>query len=64
MRGIVYALCHDSGALRFSDLVGGRNSAKGRRQAALRGVRRLAVEGLIGAGAYAAWVAVTAGHGP
>jgi len=58
MRGVAWALTHDAHALRFSDLVGGRNSRAGRRQAALR---RLAWEVALGVGCWAAWVAATGG---
>lgn len=58
MRGVVHALRHDAGGLRFADLVGGANRKAARRAAA---ARRLAVELAIGGGAYAAWLQLTGG---
>jgi pheromone shutdown protein TraB len=61
LRGIVYALKNDAGQqLRFKDLVGGMNSRKNRQAAAAAAARRLLLELLLGAGAWAAWVAATA----
>lgn len=59
LRGIVYALKHDQGNLRFKDLVGGKNSKQNRKAAAVAAVRRLVVELLLGAAVYAAWLAAT-----
>ncbi|KAI8463792.1 MAG: TraB family-domain-containing protein [Monoraphidium minutum] len=53
MQGIVYALRHDSGELRFADLVGGKNRRSVRRREA---AVRLATELALGAGAYALWL--------
>jgi hypothetical protein len=53
---VVYALRHDNGALRFSDLVGGKNRRSVRRQEA---AQRLAVEILVGGAAYLAWLWIT-----
>jgi pheromone shutdown protein TraB len=61
LRGIVYALKHDNGNLRFKDLVGGKNNRQNRRAAAAAAARRLVLELVLGAAAYAAWVAATAG---
>ncbi|KAG1679399.1 hypothetical protein FOA52_007690 [Chlamydomonas sp. UWO 241] len=58
MRGVVHALGADSGELRFSDLVGGRNSVAGRRERAMKGFARLGVETALAAGAYALYTAV------
>lgn len=59
LRGIVYALKNDGGSLRFKDLVGGKNNRRNRREAAAAAVRRFVLELLLGAAAYAAWVAYT-----
>lgn len=59
LRGIVYALKHDDGSLRFKDLVGGKNNRQNRKAAAAAALRRLLLEGVLGAAAYAAWVAWT-----
>jgi pheromone shutdown protein TraB len=56
-RGVVYALRSDPGQLRFRDLVGGKNSKRGRRAAAAAAAQRLAVELLVGTALWAAWVA-------
>jgi pheromone shutdown protein TraB len=61
LRGIVYALKHDDGNLRFKDLVGGKNNRQNRRAAAAAAARRLLVELVLGTAAYAAWVAYTSG---
>lgn len=60
MRGVVYALRHDSGALRFADLVGGANRKRQRQRDQLV---RLAVELLLGAGAWGLWVQLSGGGG-
>jgi pheromone shutdown protein TraB len=60
LRGCVHALGADSGALRFSDLVGGRNSVAGRRERAMKGFARLGVETALVAGAFALYTAITA----
>jgi len=62
LRGIVYALKHDQGNLRFKDLVGGKNNRQNRKAAAAAAVRRLVLEVVLGAAAYAAWVAFTGSH--
>eukprot|EP00775_Hariotina_reticulata_P010864 gene10864-11018_t len=60
LRGVVYALRHgDSCSLRFTDLVGGKNRKKSKQDLALDLLRRLLLEGLVGAGLYAAWLAAT-----
>lgn len=59
LRGLVYALKHDQGSLRFADLVGGKNRKKSKAEAAAALGRRVLVEVAIGAGLYAAWLAVT-----
>lgn len=59
LRGIVYAMKHDNGSLRFSDLVGGKNRKKSRSEQTAALVRRLLIEGLIGVGVYGAWLALT-----
>jgi pheromone shutdown protein TraB len=66
LRGVVHALRRGSGSgngstLRFSDLVGGKNSSRGRAQAAAAVVQRLVVEVALGAGLYAAWAATHGG---
>lgn len=63
LRGIVYALKHDDGNLRFKDLVGGKNNRQNRREAAAAAARRLLLELVLGGAVYAAWVAATAGPG-
>lgn len=63
LRGIVYALKHDDGNLRFKDLVGGKNNRQNRRAAAAAAARRLLLELVLGAAVYAVWVAATAGPG-
>eukprot|EP00878_Enallax_costatus_P026615 GHUV01028568.1.p1 GENE.GHUV01028568.1~~GHUV01028568.1.p1 ORF type:complete len:443 (+),score=150.15 GHUV01028568.1:754-2082(+) len=60
LRGIVYALKHDNGQLRFADLVGGKNRKKTRQEQTAGFAKRLLIELCLGAGLYAAWVAVTA----
>lgn len=55
LRGVVYALRHDSGSLRFSDLVDGKNRRASRAEAA----GKLVLELALGLGAWAAWVAAT-----
>ncbi|GBF95762.1 hypothetical protein Rsub_08198 [Raphidocelis subcapitata] len=60
MRGVVYALRHDSGSLRFSDLVGGANQKRRRQRQQLI---RLAVELLLGGVAWALWVHFSGGSG-
>lgn len=62
LRGIVYALKHDNGNLRFKDLVGGKNNRRNRREEAAAAARRLLAELVLGAAAYAAWVAVTSSN--
>jgi pheromone shutdown protein TraB len=59
LRGLVYALKHDQGSLRFADLVGGKNRKKSKAEAAAALGKRVLVEVLIGVGLYAAWVAAT-----
>jgi pheromone shutdown protein TraB len=59
LRGIVYALKHDQGNLRFKDLVGGKNNRQNRQAAAAAAAKRFAVELVLGAAAYAAWAAAT-----
>uniref|UniRef100_A0A383VMJ9 TraB domain-containing protein n=1 Tax=Tetradesmus obliquus TaxID=3088 RepID=A0A383VMJ9_TETOB len=59
LRGLVYALKHDQGSLRFADLVGGKNRKKSKAEAAAALGRRVLVEVAVGAGLYAAWLAVT-----
>lgn len=59
LRGLVYALKHDQGSLRFADLVGGKNRKKSKAEAAAALGKRLLVEVLIGVGLYAAWLAAT-----
>lgn len=54
----MYALRHDSGSLRFADLVGGANQKKRRRREQLQ---RLAVELVLGGAAYALWVRLVEG---
>jgi hypothetical protein len=63
MRGIVHALKHDNGSLRFKDLVGGKNNGQSRRAEAAAAARLLLLELLLGAAAHAAWVAFTTGSG-
>ena len=62
LRGVVHALRRDvgGGALRFSDLVDGRNRRSVRRAEA---ARRLAAEALVSGALYAAWLALTSGGG-
>ena len=57
LRGVVYALLHDNGRLRFADLTGGANRKAERRK---RVLVRVAWELALGAGCYAAWLALTA----
>ncbi|KAF6265342.1 TraB family-domain-containing protein [Scenedesmus sp. NREL 46B-D3] len=59
LRGVVYALKHDQGSLRFADLVGGKNRKKSKAEAAAALGKRLLIEALIGAGVCAVWVAAT-----
>lgn len=59
LRGVVYALRHDAGGLRFRDLVG--TPAGGRRAAAAGALRRLGLELLLGAALFAAWAAAHGG---
>jgi pheromone shutdown protein TraB len=53
--GVMYALSHDQGTLRFSDLVGGKNTRKSKEEAAAAAGRRLLFELLLGVGLYAVW---------
>jgi len=55
-QGVVYALRHDSGTLRFADLVGGKNRRSVRRR---EQIQRLATDLVIGGVAYAAWLQLT-----
>ncbi|GAX73770.1 hypothetical protein CEUSTIGMA_g1221.t1 [Chlamydomonas eustigma] len=55
LRGITYALSNDSHHLRFSDLVGGKNSKKNRHQEAAKAVGRFALETAIFAACYYLW---------
>jgi pheromone shutdown protein TraB len=55
LRGVVYALKHDKGTLRFADLVGGKNTRAAKQAAAAAAWRRLGVELLLGVGLAAAW---------
>ncbi|KAF8069523.1 Trabd [Scenedesmus sp. PABB004] len=59
LRGVVYALRHDvgGGALRFSDLVGGKNTRAAKRAAAAAAAARLGAEAALGLGLWAAWLA-------
>jgi pheromone shutdown protein TraB len=60
LRGVVYALKHgDSCSLRFTDLVGGKNKKPTKQDLTLGLLRRVLLEGLVGAGLYAAWLAAT-----
>jgi hypothetical protein len=63
LRGIVHALHTDSGALRFADLVGGRNTREYKRQQRLRAAGRLALEAALGLGLYEAWAQAQAAAG-
>ena len=58
-QGVVYALRHDSGSLRFSDLVGGLNRRSQRRREQLQ---RLAAELALGGAAYLAWLQLVEGR--
>lgn len=58
LRGIVWALQHDSGYLRFRDLVGKRGE-EGRKEARTKLAQRVVFEVVLAACLYAAWVAVT-----
>lgn len=55
MKGVVYALSHDSGSLRFRDLVGDRNTREYKEAQKRRQAARLAVEAVLGSLAYWAW---------
>lgn len=55
LRGIVYAMHHDSGSLRFADLVGGKNTREYKQKQKVAAVGRLVFEILLGLGLYAAW---------
>ncbi|KAF6251657.1 hypothetical protein COO60DRAFT_596836 [Scenedesmus sp. NREL 46B-D3] len=57
LRGLVHALKHDQGSLRFADLVGGKNRKKSKAEAAAALGKRVLIEALIGAGVCAVWVA-------
>ncbi len=63
LRGIVHALHHDSGALRFTDLVGGKNTREYKRRQRLRAAGRLALEAALGLGLYEAWAQAQAAAG-
>jgi len=63
LRGVVYALKHgDSRSLRFSDLVGGKNKKQTKQELTMGLLRRVLLEGLVGAGLYAAWLAATGSY--
>lgn len=63
LRGVVYALKHDSGNLRFADLVGGKNTRAAKQAAAAAAWRRLGVEVALGVGLAAAWQVWSSGAG-
>ncbi|GMH40126.1 hypothetical protein BSKO_08030 [Bryopsis sp. KO-2023] len=59
LRGIMYAMSHDRGDLRFSDLVGGKNKKENKvskEEGVMRFLRRLVFEIALGYGCYVAWV--------
>lgn len=60
LRGVVYALKHDNGKVRFADLVGGKNKKKTLQDQTAALARRLLLDVWIAAGLYAVWVAISA----
>jgi pheromone shutdown protein TraB len=56
LRGVVYALGADSGSLRFTDLVGGKNSKRARQQEAVEGLGKFALETVLFGGLIYAWM--------
>jgi pheromone shutdown protein TraB len=62
LRGIVHALHHDSGSLRFTDLVGGKNTHEYKQRQKVQAAGRLVLELLLGLGLYGAWAHGSAGQ--
>lgn len=60
LRGVVYALLHDDGKLRFSDLVSQRNTSAYKQKAKKDAAVRFVLESLLAAGLYVAWTSYTA----